>query len=71
MVHTNTTEGFWGLFKRGVIGIHHYVSPTHLDRYCAEFIFRYNSREISDAKDSTNLEHATEANGMILSRKRQ
>jgi transposase-like protein len=49
MVHTNTLEGFWGLFKRGVIGIYHYVSPKHINRYCTEFAYRYNNREISDA----------------------
>jgi len=42
--HTNNIEGFWSIFKRGVIGIYHYVSPQHLHRYCAEFEKRYNSR---------------------------
>lgn len=42
--HTNNIEGFWSQFKRGVIGIYHYVSPQHLHRYCAEFETRYNGR---------------------------
>ena len=42
-IHTNTIDGFWSLFKRGIIGIYHYVSPKHLDRYCVEFTYRYNT----------------------------
>lgn len=52
--HTNTIEGFWSLFKRGIIGIYHFVSPKHLDRYCDEFTFRYNSRGIAQA-DRLNI----------------
>jgi hypothetical protein len=46
--HTNSIEGFWSLFKRGIIGIYHQVSRKHLHRYCAEFAYRYNSRKIGD-----------------------
>lgn len=46
--HTNTIEGFWSLLKRGIVGIYHQVSPKHLHRYCNEFGYRYNSRQISD-----------------------
>jgi transposase-like protein len=46
--HTNSLEGFWGLFKRGIIGIYHSVSPQHLERYCAEFSTRYNQRKTSN-----------------------
>lgn len=46
--HTNGIEGFWSLLKRGIIGIYHSVSPKHLHRYCDEFSYRYNSREIKD-----------------------
>lgn len=48
--HTNTIEGFWSLLKRGIIGIYHNVSPKHLDKYCDEFVYRYNSRKISDSE---------------------
>jgi transposase-like protein len=47
-IHTNTIEGFFGLFKRGLIGIYHYVSPKHLQRYCEEFTYRYNERKGSE-----------------------
>lgn len=47
-LHTNTIEGYFGLFKRGIYGIYHNVSPKHLQRYCDEFGYRYNNRDISD-----------------------
>jgi len=43
--HTNTVEGYFSILKRGIIGTFHHVSPHHLQRYCAEFDFRYNHRE--------------------------
>lgn len=43
-VHTNTLEGFFSIFKRGMIGIYQHVSTKHFDRYLAEFDFRQNTR---------------------------
>jgi transposase-like protein len=43
--YTNTIEGFFSIFKRGIIGTFHHVSPQHLQRYATEFDFRYNHRE--------------------------
>lgn len=48
--HTNSIEGFWGLLKRGIIGIFHQVSPWHLQRYCDEFAARFNTRGLKDAE---------------------
>jgi transposase-like protein len=51
--HTNSIEGFWGLLKRGIFGIYHSVSPKHLNKYCDEFSYRYNTRNIADANRFT------------------
>jgi transposase-like protein len=51
--HTNTIEGFWAIFKRGYIGIYHYMSPKHLARYFDEFSFRYNYRKLTDGEKFT------------------
>ena len=51
--HTNTIEGFFSIFKRGMKGVYQHCSKRHLHRYLAEFDFRYNEREafgISDAE---------------------
>lgn len=47
-VHTQSIEGFWGMLKRGIIGIYHYTSRKHLQRYCDEFAFRYNTRQLDE-----------------------
>jgi hypothetical protein len=44
-VHVNTLEGFFSVFKRGMVGTYQKVSETHLHRYTAEFDFRQNTRE--------------------------
>ena len=48
--HTNSIEGFWSQLKRGIIGIYHLVSPKHLSKYCDEFAYRYNTRNLSDGE---------------------
>ncbi|MBX3240175.1 MAG: IS1595 family transposase [Chitinophagaceae bacterium] len=48
--HTNNIENFWSIFKRGIIGIYHFVSAKHLQRYCSEFGYRYNERELTGVK---------------------
>jgi transposase-like protein len=45
LVHTNNIEGYWNILKKQIDGIHHSVSPKHLQRYCNENAFRFNNRE--------------------------
>ena len=43
-VHTNTLEGFFSIFKRGIVGVYQHIDAKHFDRYLAEFDFRQNTR---------------------------
>src|SRR5207245_766491 len=52
--HTNTIEGFWSHLKRGVDGIYHHVSTKHLQKYCKEYEYRYNTRDMKDFERFTN-----------------
>jgi hypothetical protein len=45
VITTNTVEGFFSILKRGVYGVYQHVSEAHLQRYLAEFDFRYSNRE--------------------------
>ena len=45
-VHTNTIEGVFSIFKRGMIGTYQHCGEQHLQRYLAEFDHRYNHREV-------------------------
>ena len=53
LAYTNSVEGFFSCLKRSIIGIYHNVSPKHLQRYCTETSYRYNTRKITD-KDRFN-----------------
>jgi transposase-like protein len=50
-VHTNTVEGSFSIFKRGMKGVYQHCSEKHLHRYVAEFEFRYNNREANGCDD--------------------
>ena len=48
LAYTNGVEGFFSCLKRSLIGIYHQVSPKHLQKYCEETSYRYNTRKITD-----------------------
>ncbi|KAA6334336.1 hypothetical protein EZS27_017321 [termite gut metagenome] len=65
--HTNGIEGYWSQFKRAIYGIYHHVSPKHLQRYCNEFSYRFNTRVIKDTnRFSLSL---TKINGRLTYKK--
>jgi len=47
-VYTNTLEGFYSIFKRGMRGVYQHCGEQHLQRYVTEFDFRYNHRNVND-----------------------
>jgi transposase-like protein len=55
---TNHAEGYFAQLKRSLDGTHHAVSVEHLDRYSAEFDFRFSTCKSSD----------TERVGMLIDR---
>lgn len=57
-VHTNTLEGYFSLFKRGLVGTYQHMGDQHLGRYLAEFDFRMNNRAklgVDDAMRSARI----------------
>jgi transposase-like protein len=53
--HTNTVEGYFAIFKRGITGTFHHVSEQHLKRYLGEFDFRYNERAALGVNDNERM----------------
>lgn len=56
--HTNTIEGYFSIFKRGMRGIYQHCSKKHLHRYLAEFDFRYNNRVALGVNDEARANRA-------------
>jgi len=50
-ITTNTVEGYFSIFKRGMKGTYQHCSKKHLHRYLAEFDFRYNNRSANGVED--------------------
>lgn len=50
-IHTNTIEGFFSIFKRGMRGVYQHCAEHHLHRYLAEFDFRYTNRAANGIDD--------------------
>ena len=51
LVTTNSVEGLFGIFKRGMTGIYQHCGEQHLQRYLDEFTFRYNNRSKLGVED--------------------
>jgi len=57
-IHTNTSENFFSILKRGITGVYHSVSEAHLHRYLNEFDFRYSNRSglgVEDAERASKV----------------
>lgn len=54
--HTNTVEGFYSVFKRGMKGVYQHCGEQHLHRYAAEFDFRYSNRVRLGVNDEQRAE---------------
>ncbi len=59
-IHTNTVEGYYSIFKRGMKGIYQHCSEKHLHRYLSEFDFRYNNRIGLGINDAMRADKALE-----------
>ena len=66
VIHTNTVEGYFSVFKRGMRGTYQHCKEKHLHRYLAEFDFRYNSRMalgVNDEQRADSWSRASRASG--------
>jgi transposase-like protein len=57
-IHSNTVEGYFSIFKRGMKGVYQHCGEQHLHRYLAEFEFRYNNREALGCNDGDRSNEA-------------
>jgi transposase-like protein len=57
-VHTNTVEGYFSIFKRGMKGVYQHCDKQHLHRYLAEYAFRYNNRAALETSDVVRADRA-------------
>ena len=57
-ITTNTVEGYFSIFKRGMNGIYQHCQEKHLHRYVSEFNFRYSNRERVGVNDTMRAEIA-------------
>ena len=57
-MHTNTVEGTFSIFKRGMRGVYQHCARKHLHRYLAEFDFRYSNRIAAGVDDKARADNA-------------
>lgn len=48
-IHSNTIEGAWKIFKNSAKGMYNHVSKKHLQFYVDEFVYRYNTRDLTES----------------------
>jgi transposase-like protein len=58
LITTNTVEGYYSIFKRGMKGIYQHCAEKHLHRYLAEFDFRYSNRVALGVNDVARADRA-------------
>lgn len=58
MITTNTVDGYYSVFKRGMKGTYQHCKEKHLHRYLNEFDFRYSNRIASGVDDTNRAERA-------------
>jgi len=58
LITTNTVEGFYSVFKRGMLGVYQHCKERHLHRYLAEFDSRYSNRVKLDVGDLSRADRA-------------
>jgi transposase-like protein len=61
--HTNTIEGYFSIFKRGMKGVYQHCAKKHLHRYLAKFEFRYNNRAALEVNDQQR--HGKALSGIV------
>jgi hypothetical protein len=62
-VTTNSVEGFFGVFKRGMVGVYQHCGEQHFQRYLNEFAFRYNNRSKLGIEDAERAVRAIQGAG--------
>ena len=58
-VHTNGVESHFSMFKRGIIGTYHHISPKHTSRYAVEFAGRHNNRPLDTEEQMERMAQGT------------
>jgi transposase-like protein len=58
VIHTNTVEGYYSIFKRGMKGVYQHCKEKHLHRYLSEFDFRYSNRVKLGINDTARTDRA-------------
>ncbi len=59
-IHSNTVEGYFSIFKRGMRGVYQHCREKHLHRYLAEFDFRYSNRAALGVDDKARATSAAQ-----------